>query len=466
MAKCSRCGSRPDFQPRVSINSDKILQQLRSSVGFRDQAHITSFLHDAEKDLDDYDTEIAPLEMAISILKRKRARLEGSITLCRSLLSPIRRLPWEILTLVFLFLECGEPSESSDVVTRVKPQAFQVSQVCASWRKLALETPIIWSNLLFDLAGDYHRLQRSDLSGSFIRLCLQRSSQVPLDLTVWNVGEDIDRYVLFDEILRPTSHRWRSLALYNGKANIDLKTLWSQITDLTSMEYLQVDIKTLKTALDASPALRQTPHLRFLHLDLTRPPEISISTASLQAFPWAQLTALRVVWMDSPSQFDVIRGCVHLTKLELRMDYMYTGWDLPSHDGTDLVTLECLNDLQFETDNFDGDELCALLTEVFSRMTTPALKHLTFSCSRPDTDWFFDHKSSRCWPLDVFAEFAQRSGCTLTSLCINSPITTSEFLSLLCLFPDLRELDVREPSTSRTEFEGLVQLLDLGNHHR
>ncbi|THU75193.1 hypothetical protein K435DRAFT_602795, partial [Dendrothele bispora CBS 962.96] len=103
---------------------------------------ITSFLHDAEKDLDDYDTEIARLEMAISILKRKRAHLEGHITACRSLLSPIRRLPWEILTLVFLLL-CGEPSTWQDFL-RLKPPAFQLSRVCASWRGVALNTPTIW----------------------------------------------------------------------------------------------------------------------------------------------------------------------------------------------------------------------------------------------------------------------------------------------------------------------------------
>ncbi|THU75287.1 hypothetical protein K435DRAFT_619767, partial [Dendrothele bispora CBS 962.96] len=80
------------------------------------------------------------LETAISVLKYKRARLEGHITTCRSLLSPVRRLPWEILTLVFLFL-CGEPRWGD---ASLIPPAFQLSQVCASWRELALNTPTIW----------------------------------------------------------------------------------------------------------------------------------------------------------------------------------------------------------------------------------------------------------------------------------------------------------------------------------
>ncbi|THU86649.1 hypothetical protein K435DRAFT_683220, partial [Dendrothele bispora CBS 962.96] len=100
MIQCPKCGGS-SFHPRVSVKPNEILQQLRSSIGFTDQALINQALHDAEKDLDDYDTEIARLETAISVLKYKRERLEDYVAKCRSLLSPIRRLPPEILSLIF-----------------------------------------------------------------------------------------------------------------------------------------------------------------------------------------------------------------------------------------------------------------------------------------------------------------------------------------------------------------------------
>ncbi|THU92110.1 hypothetical protein K435DRAFT_216885 [Dendrothele bispora CBS 962.96] len=116
MTRCSTCGSPTTFHPRVSIESDEILQQLRSSIGFQDRDVMKPFLSDAEKDLADYDTEIIRLETTISALKHKRTHLERYLANCRSLLSPIRRLPLEILTLVFLYL-CREPIKSLAFLT-------------------------------------------------------------------------------------------------------------------------------------------------------------------------------------------------------------------------------------------------------------------------------------------------------------------------------------------------------------
>ncbi|THU75963.1 hypothetical protein K435DRAFT_706010, partial [Dendrothele bispora CBS 962.96] len=220
MAKCSKCGSRPDFQPRVSINSDEILQQLRSSVGFRDQVHVKSLLHDAEKDLDNYDTEIARLETAISVLKHKRARLEGHIAKFRSLLSPIRRLPPEILGLIFL-LRCEEIGNNFTFpeLYRHLP-AVILSQVCTGWRKVASNTPSIWSDFDFSLGWDEDHFDDplnqkfNELMLPLIHLCFERSSQVSLNLAVClrDFGGNDD----FESILKlftSTSHRWRSLEL-------------------------------------------------------------------------------------------------------------------------------------------------------------------------------------------------------------------------------------------------------------
>ncbi|THU83263.1 hypothetical protein K435DRAFT_734094, partial [Dendrothele bispora CBS 962.96] len=182
MNQCSKCGNPTN--PRVSIKSDEILQQLRSSLGFKDQAVINSLLRDAEKDLACYDMEIAQLEMSISALKHKRMRLERYTANCRSLLSSIRRLPPEIFTLVFLCL-CREQIKEFDVSDfDITLPAFELSQVCASWREVALNTPAIWSNVLFDFKKHLYQRQKIKLSKPFTRLCLERSSQVPLNLTL------------------------------------------------------------------------------------------------------------------------------------------------------------------------------------------------------------------------------------------------------------------------------------------
>ncbi|THU78885.1 hypothetical protein K435DRAFT_699140, partial [Dendrothele bispora CBS 962.96] len=251
MNPCSKCGT-PNFHPRVLVKSDDILQQLRSSVGFGDQVHVNSLLHDAEKDLDDYDTEIARLETAISILKHKRARLEGHIARFRSLLSPIRRLPPEILGLIFL-LRCEETGNNFTFAQHyIHLPAVVLSQVCTDWRKVASNTPSIWSNLRFGLGWEYG--QFDDLSNQefialilpLINLCFERSSQVLLDLSVyfWNFWEN-DGFESILKTITSTSHRWRSLDLWS-QSESGTEVFCSQITELSSLECFDTDLSTLE----------------------------------------------------------------------------------------------------------------------------------------------------------------------------------------------------------------------------
>ncbi|THU82810.1 hypothetical protein K435DRAFT_690817, partial [Dendrothele bispora CBS 962.96] len=145
MTQCSKRGA-PNFQPRVSINSDKIQQQLRS-LGFADRASVNELLNDAKKDFDDYDAEIARLEVAISVLKHKRRRLESHVAKYRSLLSPIRRLSPEVLGLVFL-LHCQESGNCFNLDKRdISLPAVDLSQVCTGWRQVASNTSSLWNNL-------------------------------------------------------------------------------------------------------------------------------------------------------------------------------------------------------------------------------------------------------------------------------------------------------------------------------
>ncbi|THU78886.1 hypothetical protein K435DRAFT_699142, partial [Dendrothele bispora CBS 962.96] len=186
MNPCSKCDT-PNFHPRVSVKSDEILQELRFSVGFRDHARINSLLHDAEKDLDDYDTEIARLETAISLLKRKRACLEGHMVKYRSLLSPIRRLPPELLSLIFLL--CRGELENRFILyeSGTKMPAVVLTQVCTGWRQVALDTPSIWSNTSFYLGPPEYPLDEEHIKSilPLIHLFFGQSSQFPLNLTLY-----------------------------------------------------------------------------------------------------------------------------------------------------------------------------------------------------------------------------------------------------------------------------------------
>ncbi|THU83260.1 hypothetical protein K435DRAFT_561145, partial [Dendrothele bispora CBS 962.96] len=112
---------------------------------------VNQLLRDAESDFASYDAEIAQLEAAISVLRHKRKCLQDYVAKHRSLLAPIRRLPPEILSLIFLihcrrspnrlFFQVGTPSSHDS-------SSIFLSQVSIGWWRIALESPRLWSYLI------------------------------------------------------------------------------------------------------------------------------------------------------------------------------------------------------------------------------------------------------------------------------------------------------------------------------
>ncbi|THU78882.1 hypothetical protein K435DRAFT_786050 [Dendrothele bispora CBS 962.96] len=113
------------------------------------------------------------------------------------------------------------------------------------------------------------------------------------------------------------------------------------------------------------------------------------------------------------------------------------------------VTLGRLDNLTYK-DYYRTPASTCPSSEFFSRVTAPVLKHLTISR-------LYNNKSESSRPLDVIAEFMTRSSCSLSSFSISrTPITDFECLSLLRLFPDLRELEIKEPASLGAFFSDII----------
>jgi len=75
-------------------------------------------------------------QYAIREMQEQRSVLEKQVAYAMGYLSPIRRLPLELLREIFLWSFEHQPCS-----------AWLVAAVCASWRRLALRTPLIWSKV-------------------------------------------------------------------------------------------------------------------------------------------------------------------------------------------------------------------------------------------------------------------------------------------------------------------------------
>ncbi|THU91695.1 hypothetical protein K435DRAFT_617765, partial [Dendrothele bispora CBS 962.96] len=114
-----------------------------------EKACVNQILHDAESDFANYDAEIVRPEAAFSALMHKRKCLQDYVAQHRSLLAPVRRLPPEVLSLIFL-THCRQESSKNTLVFG-KPKgpgnrltSIVLSQVSIGWRRLALESPRLW----------------------------------------------------------------------------------------------------------------------------------------------------------------------------------------------------------------------------------------------------------------------------------------------------------------------------------
>jgi hypothetical protein len=76
--------------------------------------------------------------LAIEEMLREKRALEDKARHTLAYLSPMRRLPLELLREIFLWCFQSHPCS-----------AWVLAAVCSSWRRSALRIPVIWSKVIF-----------------------------------------------------------------------------------------------------------------------------------------------------------------------------------------------------------------------------------------------------------------------------------------------------------------------------
>jgi hypothetical protein len=171
--------------------------------------------------------------------------------------TPIACLATELLVLIFEHGHDGCFTSFSHLV----------SSVCRYWRAVALDTPSIWSPIVFDEGGNPHYL---DLA----RLYLKRSKTYPMEFVV---RYDMDEFIksLRDDLIIPHLHHCRALSIDGGGEHLlaDILHLGSIATPILERLELTTHWPVFDaTGLDAwlrppQRVLFDTPSLRILRLD-------------------------------------------------------------------------------------------------------------------------------------------------------------------------------------------------------
>ncbi|KAK7439831.1 hypothetical protein VKT23_017403 [Stygiomarasmius scandens] len=244
---CQRCNAEIsiDVKPHPPIT----IQRFRSldTPSDVEVAQIRPVIKDCQRDLDRYSEEIQKLSETLATLKRQRDELQTYRDRQSSFISPVRKLPVEILANIFS-LCC----DSGLVIDKeISAPALTLSHTCSFWRRVTLSRPELWSTLSVDLhkfrSGAEARLHE------LLALFLDRSetgSGICLEVSAYDDNEyyahalDPEGWSAFVILLRGRN-RWKEVSfelswdLYTAVSYVGI-SVFLEGSDLGNLEHLSV----------------------------------------------------------------------------------------------------------------------------------------------------------------------------------------------------------------------------------
>ncbi|KAJ7143129.1 hypothetical protein C8R43DRAFT_954264 [Mycena crocata] len=164
---------------------------LRSLGAPLDPSYYHSQIAAAGATLSKYDTEIEQLQQTLQGMLSERSKLQDYVDGCRAALSPVRRLPPEILCEIFApFSQSLRHSWHSDpgsfrpeAAGIAKLELLELSKVCSRWHRLIMGTPRFWSDVALNFAS-WPGEPQDTLLLHLLKTFLDRGAHYPLTLSM------------------------------------------------------------------------------------------------------------------------------------------------------------------------------------------------------------------------------------------------------------------------------------------
>ncbi|KAF5368675.1 hypothetical protein D9757_010205 [Collybiopsis confluens] len=427
MVLCTQCGGGI-LRPRVSPDFPSLQTRLRSELGPApaQPEEVASILKNIELDLQDYEAEIDQLEARALFLTTLKERLSEYGHRARTLLSPIRKLPDELLCEIF-DLCCGMNCFSitelpvSSVFSFRSAPAMSLSSVCSRWRKNALAMPSIWSRISLKWSTEVDDGSPWGDEGClplylFMTRSVSRPLSVTLDFETYPGLNDGQAHPIIAKLTHQI-HRWQRLSFSSHRCLLD--SLFG--IDLPHFPLLE-DVE-----LDNVPVDCPDPDLDFLRG----------KAPNLKRLMLISESGLHV----NPSR----RPLTQITHIDFNPNLFHLEVFL--EDNPNLASLALNEDADGDPEYTASPRTCAQMqaltvrheanvrNSVFSAMRCPSLKSLHFEpFTLPLQSW---------GGYSSFMAFVQRSSFPLTTLSIKSlPLSDYNLVYLLHHLPTLVNLSI------------------------
>lgn len=361
-------------------------------------------------------SEVERLNTLISSLLSERDMLNARIESYRSILSPIRMLPLDILGEIFV--RCLP--EHNPVMCR-KEAPLVLGRVCSLWRSLSLHLPVLWAGLHVVIPSTQY-VQRLAFVIEGIETWLGRSGSLPLSLSVFGNGrygsgwQESPSLAIIKALLG-YKDRWYRVSL--NVPSVGTTVLWDVpgtdlpmlqslclkrgIVPLASAEQLERHQPQGVMGIISGPILADARTLDWTGMtlfqarNLTRvalPSQTFTEYGLLTFLPLSQLTDLDMRHCLSVSYgvlplstvLNVLRRCDKLQGCHIKIDH---STDPSSYSQVDLPFVHTLTIEETRgVPDFPAD------FDIFTVLRTPALKHLSYHFVGPDkaSQRVFEHR--------------------------------------------------------------------------
>ncbi|KAK7041621.1 hypothetical protein VNI00_009216 [Paramarasmius palmivorus] len=442
-------------------SSPELIHLLRSGnpPEAEDYQYARGVLEQLDGKISEYADTIANLHDQIRVLEKKKAILERKSAHFRSLTSPIRRIPPEILSYILLSLLRKYPSFGNMFWSSGAypyPSTLRFSQVCAYWRRIVRSTPQLWA--VMSVAMDKsHRF-----AGSIFNHYLEQAKDAALHLTLDIEGTKAGKSALISLLIQ-RRHLWRTLCL-NGQYErvIPVIQRMRRFPEKLTVQELDIDLRPPEKNLeDLEDHLgdilqfiqRKCPDLRCLSLNI---PTWSDRWSILHSSFLRQLTSL-----DLSLPIDIMLSIMIYntnTLISARLDVHRNFYINSEKEAINAVrrlgriSLPCIRNLTISivysrrSTSLSLQHTAALLDSISE---TPLLQSLALL----DTTYSLYRAHLRCNArLELFASilgFIHRSCTNLYTLELGDfPLADVEVIQLLQEVPQLKHLVVRAHDSS------------------
>ncbi|KAJ6462158.1 hypothetical protein C8R45DRAFT_1080719 [Mycena sanguinolenta] len=313
----SCCGAAPNASPSLA----SLLKPLPPSLSpviicllnnnepplEADVPVVRHIISDAEERLHALDARILPLQTALAQLVKRRTEVAEHIREHRAIVSPVRRIPPELICEIFDLATAESRSGP-----RAKPP-WRLGRICRPWRQSALAHPSLWNYIVVPAyAMDARELHPkvSELENQLLRC-----GTISLDIHWSSVHTAGPNSGILDLIL-PRSNSWRTVSFDIDREYSDLDWLEPIRGKLDSLEKLEVlhELCTFPDVFTAAPNLYQ----------LVLPPIGAYGDDSPTIYqrsfplPWEQITHYRAK-CHFAQQLDILRVATSVSHCALEV---------------------------------------------------------------------------------------------------------------------------------------------------